>query len=68
MTTRCDAYRKRRKRVRVSARAHAGYLFSNRKWAARCGPVSCRQMTPQERALQASVRKAPDPYEREEPP
>ena len=68
MSSRCDGYRKRRKRVRVSAREHAGYLFSHRKWAVLCGPVSCRHVTPQERAFQASVRKAPDPYEREEPP
>jgi len=68
MTSHCDGYRKRRKRVRVGARERAGYLFSNRKWAALCGPVSCRQMTPQELARHASLRKAPDPYEREEPP
>jgi hypothetical protein len=68
MTSRYDGYRRQRKRVRVGARERAGYLFSSRKWAALCGPVSCRQMTPEERARHAYVRKAPDPYEREEPP
>lgn len=68
MSSRCDRYRRRRKTVRIGARERAGYLNSPAKWAALCGPVSCRHMTTQERAFQASIRMNPDPYEREEPP
>lgn len=68
MSNCCDRYRQRRKRVRIGARERASYLNSHRKWAALCGPVSCRQMTSEELAFHASLCKAPDPYEREEPP
>lgn len=63
-----DCYRSKRKRVRIESRERVSYLHSKRKRAALCGPVTRRQMTPEERARYGPARKAPDIYEREEPP
>lgn len=65
MTTHCDSFRRRRKRVRVAASDRLSN--SRRRWAALCGPVTTRQMTPEERQ-RCFARRAPDPYERSEPP